>query len=1319
MKKLRFFGSVVAAVLIATLIIFVGCPDDAGDTTTFKYTCENGIAKTGAPSGTSNVIACQSCSDGYVLMGEAGAVNTTCVKETTVVYTCENGTAKSGTPSGTSNVEECKACNAGFALSAEKKCVADSTKPTFTAGPVIKAGSIGATSVTVTLTASEVGTLFWALYTEGTQVADATALIIDATRDTAPSAVVARSATATVVDTTTDAVEIALAGLTKSTTYNFYAVLQDAAQNISALSAKLAIPTADTVKYTCDNGTARTGTPSGSSDVVACQSCSTGFTLKGTPGADNTTCVATQYTCENGTAKTGSTDTNADQVVCATCNPGFKRMAPNGGVIGDDGTTCVEETTTARYTCDNGTPVDGTPSGTADVVACQSCNPGFKLTAPSGGAIGENGTTCVEDTTPPTFTNAPEVSGTPSDTSATVTLTASEAGKLFWVLYADNAPAPATATALIKDATSDNAGEHRSGDGVAVDAATEQAVILSGLAASTEYDFYAVVQDSAGNTSDLSAKLDVTTTSAPDNTAPTFSAGPTLKPGSLTDTDAEITLTASEAGKLFWVLYAGGATPPGDAAALIKDATSDNAGEKRSGDSETVTTDEKIVALTGLTPATSYDFYAVLQDGAGNTSARSPKLDITTAAIYTCTDGIAKAGTPSGTSNVGACQSCNPGFKLNGSPGADNTTCVATQYTCPDGIAKATTPANKPAGTSDIVACQSCDDGFKLTGAAGVDNTACIATQYTCPDNGTAKTGSPSGTADQVVCERCNDGFKLAAPSGGTIGDPNTTCAALTYTCSNGAVQTGAPTTGNTDVESCKSCDSGYALTSATPQTCALDTDGDGTPNIEDTDSDGDGVLDAADSCPTGVTGWTSNSDTDTNSDGCRDSAITATATIGNGDAGIGLASGDDFGVSVASLADLSGDGITLAVGAVGDDAGGTDRGALYLLNLDDDGSLSKLLTTIDDTTTLAGATTDALSLANNAGFGASVVSLGDLDGPTGIGGINGVRTVAVGSGKETGGVANGAVRLLTLDHNGTILKVKTIDEGTTLVGTTTTLGLVTRDNLFGSSLATLGDLDGDGAGVLTLAVGERWGNNTVKRKGALYLLNLDASGGILSSTRIADTITDGTTTFTLKDFDFFGSSVANLGDLDGAGSGATTIAVGTWGDDTGGSQRGALYLLNLNSTGGRVGIVGVSKIDDTTTLADSSTDAFTLANNDLFGGSVANLGDLDGSGSGVTTVAVGAFRDDAGGSDRGALYLLNLNSSGGVVGVVKIDDTTKLTNGTTDAFALANDANFGTSVTGVDYNNDAALDALVVGATGTSSGRGALHVLHLGEIDW
>lgn len=48
------------------------------------------------------------------------------------------------------------------------------------------------------------------------------------------------------------------------------------------------------------------------------------------------------------------------------------------------------------------------------------------------------------------------------------------------------------------------------------------------------------------------------------------------------------------------------------------------------------------------------------------------------------------------------------------------------------------------------------------------------------------------------------------------------------------------------------------------------------------------------------------------------------------------------------------------------------------------------------------------------------------------------------------------------------------------------------------------------------------------------------------------------------------------------------------------------------------------------------------LSNDDRFGKSVANIGDLDGDG--VSDIAVGADRDDVGGFDIGALHIIFLN---------------------------------------------------------------------------
>ena len=245
--------------------------------------------------------------------------------------------------------------------------------------------------------------------------------------------------------------------------------------------------------------------------------------------------------------------------------------------------------------------------------------PKLEITTPAGAG-----------TTKPTFVSgkAPSVDSS-TDTTATVKFTASEAGKVFWVLYAANAPAPGDAAALIKDATSDNAGEKRSGADEVVTTA-EKTVTIGGLTAGTTYNFYAVLQDSAGNNGELSAVLEITT---PDKTPPTFSVAPMVD--SSTDTTATLKFTASEAGKLFWVLYADGTPAPADAAAVIGAASANTVGLKQSVADEPVTTAEKTVAITGLDASTTYNFYAVLQDSAGNNGALSAKVEITTAATDT------------------------------------------------------------------------------------------------------------------------------------------------------------------------------------------------------------------------------------------------------------------------------------------------------------------------------------------------------------------------------------------------------------------------------------------------------------------------------------------------------------------------------------------------------------------------------------------------------------------------------------------------------------------------------------------------------------
>ena len=63
--------------------------------------------------------------------------------------------------------------------------------------------------------------------------------------------------------------------------------------------------------------------------------------------------------------------------------------------------------------------------------------------------------------------------------------------------------------------------------------------------------------------------------------------------------------------------------------------------------------------------------------------------------------------------------------------------------------------------------------------------------------------------------------------------------------------------------------------------------------------------------------------------------------------------------------------------------------------------------------------------------------------------------------------------------------------------------------------------------------------------------------------------------------------------------------------------------------------------------IASGTNGGPTLVNNDYFGTSIANIGDLNGDG--INDVAVGAYSDDTGGSNRGAVHILFMNVDGTV----------------------------------------------------------------------
>lgn len=131
-----------------------------------------------------------------------------------------------------------------------------------------------------------------------------------------------------------------------------------------------------------------------------------------------------------------------------------------------------------------------------------------------------------------------------------------------------------------------------------------------------------------------------------------------------------------------------------------------------------------------------------------------------------------------------------------------------------------------------------------------------------------------------------------------------------------------------------------------------------------------------------------------------------------------------------------------------------------------------------------------------------------------------------------------------------------------------------------------------------------------------------------------------------LDDFDDFGESLKNIGDLDG--DGVIDLAVGVRNDDDGGKDRGAIYILFMNTDGT---IKRLQKISSTKGKFKGALD-----DGDTFGHAVTGLGDIDSDG--VRDIAVGATRDDDGGTDRGAIWILFMNSDGTVKQHQKISST-------------------------------------------------------------
>lgn len=337
------------------------------------------------------------------------------------------------------------------------------------------------------------------------------------------------------------------------------------------------------------------------------------------------------------------------------------------------------------------------------------------------------------------------------------------------------------------------------------------------------------------------------------------------------------------------------------------------------------------------------------------------------------------------------------------------------------------------------------------------------------------------------------------------------------------------------------------------------------------------------------------------------------------------IGNGERFGRACSGLGDVDGDGVPdIVVGSRSDQDGGTDAGAVYVVFMHADLS-PKAATKIG----AAGGGLPKGTIAAGDMFGYGVAGIGDLDG-------DGVPDLAVtapnAERKGLPATANrGALFVCFLNTDGTVRDFTRLDESSGLP-------LVNGDS-FGQACAHLGDLDGDGTP--EVGIGAPGTDGGAFNAGAAYIVSLEADGSLDRFTRVDQLSAPALPALDASD-NFGGRGIAALGDLDG--DGATEVAVGCYRDDDGGLDRGATYILSLRAggAGGGFAVENARKIS-----ATSGGLAGPLADDDLFGMTVAPLGDIDGDG--VPDLAVGNNKDDLGAVDTGSLFLLGLSPSAAV----------------------------------------------------------------------
>ncbi len=336
---------------------------------------------------------------------------------------------------------------------------------------------------------------------------------------------------------------------------------------------------------------------------------------------------------------------------------------------------------------------------------------------------------------------------------------------------------------------------------------------------------------------------------------------------------------------------------------------------------------------------------------------------------------------------------------------------------------------------------------------------------------------------------------------------------------------------------------------------------------------------------------------------------------IENGSGGLlaDLDPGDRFGRDHDAIGDLNGDGvIDYVVGARSDDDGETDAGAVYILFMNQDGSVNAH----QKISMLHGGFNENLHESNFFGYG--VAGIGDYNNDQ-------LPDIAVSSPRDP----NSSLYIIFLQEDGTVK------------------GFVKNENIIAEGLTAIGDVNNDNR--IDLVACDPDSDDGGTNRGAIRILFLNDAAEVITEQSVTISSLEGNFGVGLEDDDHFGGrEVANLGDLDQDGT--IEMAVGAFMSDGG---KGAIWILSLDP----IDYLVESKLKITENL-NGFTESLDLELNPngtigaQFGHAMCNAGDIDGDG--VTDLITGANQQDEG---MGYVLYLNPDKTVKAYDRISIDD--------------------------------------------------------------